>query len=180
MDTSIAQSATATFRWRSPLGASVGLFLAWGLLNAALAIYTPYTLHTGGVDALGGLILMADSDEALLGRTFASIDAQDPRLAAYLVAFMDTMCAQMMGFAVAYAALVWFGLRRGNTWSLWVAAVAGLMPFAYYLPILDLYARYSAPTGGFVGFLAVPVAAIGLATGLGRYGLRAAARGAPR
>jgi hypothetical protein len=173
-NTPIPRSAAATLRWRSFLGISVGLFLAWGLLNAALAIYVPYTLHTGGPAALGGLILTAEVDEALLGRTYASIDAQDPRLAAYLVAFMDTMCAQMMAFAVAYIAVVWFGLRRGGGWALWVAALAGGVVYAYYLPILGLYASYSVPTGVFAPLFAVPLTALIIATALGWTGLRRA------
>jgi hypothetical protein len=146
----IRQQESVPFRWRSQLGLSVGLFLAWGMLNAALAIYVPYALHTGGVTALGGLVLTPEADEALLGKTFSEINAQDPRLAAYFVAFMDTMCAQMMGFAVAYTSVVWFGLRRGHRWGLWIAALAGVVAFAYYLPIGGLYARYAAPTGGFL------------------------------
>ena len=159
------------FRWRSLLGVSVTLFLAWGLLNAALAIYVPYTLHTGSVSALGGLVLSAEQDEALLGRTFASIDAGDPRLAAYLVAFMDTMCAQMMGFAIAYLGIVWFGLRRGQEWALVFAAVSGVVAFVYYLPILNLYTRMSVQTGSFAAFLAVPAIALGVMTLLGWIGL---------
>ena len=160
-----------TYRWRSLLGMSVALFLAWGLLNAALAIYVPYTLHTGGLIALGGLVLTTEADEALLGRSFATIDAQDPRLAGYLVAFMDTMCAQMMAFAIAYIGIVWFGLRRGHGWALWVAAASGVVAYVYYLPILNIYARWSASTGFFTGFLFLPTLALGVATALGWIGL---------
>lgn len=166
-----AQLPTPRFRWRSLLGVSVGLFLAWGLLNAALAIYVPYTLHTGSVSALGGLVLSAEADEALLGRTFTSLDAGDPRLAAYLVAFMDSMCAQMMGFAVAFLGIVWFGLRRSQGWALVVAAVSGGVAFVYYLPIFALYARLSVQIVSFAWFLAVPVIALGVATVLGWIGM---------
>ena len=176
MITAAARLPTPRFRWRSLLGLSVTLFLAWGLLNAALAIYVPYTLHTGSVSAVGslspgGLVVSAEADEALLGRTFASIDAGDPRLAAYLVAFMDTMCAQMMGFAIAYIGVVWFGLRRGQGWALVVAAVSGVVAFVYYLPIFSLYTRMSVQTGSFAAFLAVPAIALGVATVLGWIGL---------
>lgn len=176
MISTAAQLPTARFRWRSMLGASVGIFLAWGLLSAALAAYVPYTLHAGGVSALGGLVLTTDADEALLARTFASIDARDPRLAAYLVAFMDTMCAQMMGFAIAYLGTVWFGLRQGHGWALAVAAISGVVPFVYYLPILGVFGRLSVPTDAFASFLAVPAVVLGLATLLGRIGLRTGVR----
>ena len=170
------RDTTIPFRWRSGLGLSVGLFLAWGLINAALAIYVPYTLHTAGVTSIP-LVLTTEADEALLGRTYATIAADDQALAAYLVAFMDTMCGQMMGFAVAYTSVVWFGLRTGHIWALWVSAVAGLVAFVYFLPILDLYAQYSVPAGNFLGFIAVPVVAVAVAAALGWYGLRAAAVG---
>jgi hypothetical protein len=143
MITAASRLPAPDFRWRSLLGVSVTLFLAWGLLNAALAVYVPYTLHTGGPSALGGLVLSAEADEALLGRTFTSIDAADPRLAAYLVAFMDTMCAQMMGVAIAYIGIVWFGVRRGQSWALGVAAFSAVMAFVYYVPIFSFYALLS-------------------------------------
>ena len=36
------------FRWRSWLGASVLFFLAFGVINVALAIAVPATLHFNG------------------------------------------------------------------------------------------------------------------------------------
>ena len=170
---------TIAFRWRSVLGLSVGLFLAWGLINAALAIYVPYTLHTAGVTSIP-LVLTTEADEALLGRTYATIAAEDQALAAYLVAFMDTMCGQMMAFAIAYTSVIWFGLRTGHIWALWVAAVAGLVAFVYFLPILDLYAQHSVPAGNSIAYIAVTVVAVAVATALGWYGLRAAAVGVSR
>src|SRR3989304_3486166 len=45
-------------------------------------------------------------------------------------------------------------------------------PFVYFIPILFEFARFDAPTDGFVFFTAIPIALIVAATVLGWYGLR--------
>ena len=67
------------------------------------------------------MVLSQTADAALLGRSLAELDKADPRLGAFLVSFMDTMCAYMMAFALLQLAVVWFGLRRGQVWALWTA-----------------------------------------------------------
>ncbi|HKY88687.1 MAG TPA: hypothetical protein VJ141_01815 [Candidatus Limnocylindrales bacterium] len=159
-------------RWRSPLGVTVGLFLFWGALNAFLAIFVPASLHSGGAGATGALVLTPEADAALLGRSLADIARDDARLNAYLVSFMDTMCAQMMAYAIVHLGLTWFALRRGQTWALWFAGAGALATFVYFIPILFEFARFDAPTDGFVFFTAIPIALIVAATVLGWYGLR--------
>jgi len=129
------------FRWRSWLGLSVAIFLAYGLINVIAPILVPYFLHTRGPAALGdaGLIVGAQTDAALLGRSLEDIGRTDPRLGAFLVTFMDTMCAMMMHFAIMQLAVVWFALRRGMTWAFWTVAIADVMWIPYLVIIGSTY-----------------------------------------
>jgi hypothetical protein len=159
-------------RWRSPLGLTVGLFLFWGALNAFLAIFVPVSLHRGGAGAVGALVLTPEADAALLGRSLLDVARDDARLNAYLVSFMDTMCAQMMAYAIVHLGLTWFALRRGQAWALGFAGAGALAGFVYFIPVVSEFTRFGAPTDGFVFFTAIPIALIVAASALGWYGLR--------
>jgi hypothetical protein len=169
---------TPEFRWRSWLGACVAVFLLYGAFNAFAAIYVPLSLHFGGPAATGGLVMTDALDGALLGRTLDTIGRTDPRLATYLVTFMDTMCAQMMAFAIVELAVVWYALRRARRWALWAALLGGVAIAPYYVAILLTYARAGvelAPSSvaAILSFTAIPIGA----TVLGRLGLRQAHAG---
>jgi hypothetical protein len=64
-----------TFRWRSWLGASVIVFLIFGVINVGLAIAVPATLHLNG--SFPGVVFGA-GDAQLLGRSFAGLRLQPP------------------------------------------------------------------------------------------------------
>jgi hypothetical protein len=167
---------TFPFRWRSLHALSVALFLFYGVLNFILPIYVPTTLHAGGPWAGGGLVLTTGADQALLG-AFAETTQRDARVSAFLVAFMDTMCAQMMMFAILQIAIVWFGLRRGQAWALWAAALADLAIMPYYLAITQTYARFGvAGTAQFMNGMWILAVFVLAATALGWFGLRRATR----
>jgi hypothetical protein len=103
------------FHWRSWLGLAVALLLMYGAFNVFSAVAVPVSLHLNGAGAVGGtLVLSQTADSALLGRSLAEVDKADPRLGAFLVSFMDTMCAYMMAFALLQLGVVWFALRRGT------------------------------------------------------------------
>jgi len=172
---------TFNFRWRSLLGISVSLFLLWGALNIFLALFVPTSLHRNGAGALmGSLVLTREADAALVGRPLSELAQADPKLDAYLVAFMDTMCAQMMAYAIVHLALVWFALRRGQAWALWAAAAGALVSFVYFVPVVQLYARFAVPFEGFLEGFVIPTAIVVvvflLATALGWLGLRQTSR----
>ena len=82
------------FRWRSPLGVSVGLFLLFGiLLNIVPALLVPLLLHLNGPAGAGWLVVSNQVDATLIGRSLADVEKHEPRLGAFFVSFMDTMCA---------------------------------------------------------------------------------------
>jgi hypothetical protein len=125
---------------------------------------------------VGALVLTSEADAALVGRPLTELAQADPKLNAFLVAFMDTMCAQMMAYAIVHLAVVWFALRRGQAWALWIAAAGALVSFMYFVPIVQLYARFAVPLEGIVQGFATPTAivvvVILLTTALGWFGLR--------
>jgi hypothetical protein len=164
---------TFVFRWRSLFGLAVALFLLYGAVNVLSAVVVPVSLHQGGADAAPGgtLVLSETADAELLGRSLAELDEADPALGAFLVSFMDTMCAYMMAFALLQLGVTWFALRRGRRWALWTLAIADLALFPYYAAIIETYDDFGVPPGeisAIVLFLVVTVAA----TALGWLGLR--------
>ena len=129
------------FRWRSWLGASVIFFLVFGVINVALAIAVPATLHLNG--AFPGVVFGA-GDAQLLGRSFAGLRQDNPKLDTLLVDSMTSMCAMMMGWGITSLATAWFGLRRGGQWAFWALLLSGLVALVYYLVISADYARQGA------------------------------------
>lgn len=164
-----------TFRWRSFLGLAVVIFLLWGALNFALAVIVPVSLHGTAAWAQQGLILGQEMDAAVLGPTLTAMSTRDPGFRAYLVSFMDTMCAFMMAYALLDLAVAWYGLRRGWRWALWTLAVANLAIAPYYLAIGLTYARFGVPFQDTIpGFTGVPALITLAATASGWWGLRQA------
>lgn len=164
------------FRWRSLLGLAVVLFLLYGLADAVAAILVPVTLQRGGAGGLGGggVVFSGDGDNYLVGGRLASLRQSDPKLDVLLVSSMQGMCSQMMGLAILFIALTWFGLRQGRPWALWTLLLAVLAPVPYYLNIAANYSAQGAPVSsgllGLVPFWAVPLVAFVL----GWVGLRRA------
>lgn len=170
-----------SFRWRSWLGLGVALFLFWGAINVYFAVSVPVSLHQNGAGGYGDvLVLSPQTDTAFLGRSLTELNKADPRLGAFLVSFMDTMCAFMMAYAILQLGVVWFALRRGHTWALWTAAIAALATLPYYGAIIQVYTRFGVPVttgdvGSLVGFTVIIIAA----TIFGWLGLRQGPRSAP-
>jgi hypothetical protein len=133
-----------TFRWRSWLGASVIFFLIFGVVNIALAIAVPTTLHLNGSDAFPGVVFSGTGDAQLLGRSFAGLHHENPKLDTLLVDSMTSMCAMMMGWGIMILATAWFGLRRGGPWAFWTLLLSGLVALVYYFVISADYARQGA------------------------------------
>src|SRR5438045_7005609 len=118
-----------TFRWRSWLGACVIFFLIFGVINVGLAIAVPATLHLNG--SFPGVVFGA-GDAQLLGRSFAGLRHDNPKLDMLLVDSMTSMCAMMMGWGIMILGSAWFGLRRGWPWAFWarlLSALAGLRDY---------------------------------------------------
>ena len=59
----------------------------------------------------------------------------DPKLDALLVSGMQSMCAMHISMATLVLGATWFGLRRGERWTLWALALSVLVTVPYYLLI---------------------------------------------
>jgi len=173
------------FRRRSWLGLAVGLFLLYGAANVLIAAGTTIELHRNGAGGAGEtLVLSQTADTALLGRSPSALAKADPKLGAFLVSFMDSMCAYMMAVGLLTLGLAWFALRRGHAWALWTLAVGNLAVAPFYVAIVRLYARFGVPPGNLFVlelFTAILVAAtafgwIGLRTHSARAGLSGSGR----
>jgi hypothetical protein len=163
-----------SFRWRSWFGLAVALFLLYGALNVLGAVFVPLSLHLNGAGGAGRpLVVAPEADAVMLGRSLSELDRTDPRLGAFLVSFMDSMCAYMMAFGLVYLGVTWFALRQGQAWALWVLLIGGLAIIPYIVVIGQTYARFGVSTIGILlpqlVFLAVIILA---ATALGWFGLR--------
>ncbi len=167
-----ANAPRLPFRWRSRLGVAAALFLVIGGLNFSFAVAVPITLHLFGPASVGGLVLGDPSDSAFLGRPLSGIASSDPAMAAFLVAFMDTMCAFMMSFAVFQIGVAWFAVRRAQMWALWSSLFGNLAIIPYYLAIGWTFAERGVPViGGLLGAFGLPAVLAIVATAVGRSGI---------
>ena len=131
------------FRWRSLLGVSVGLFLLFGiLLNIVPALLVPLLLHLNGPAGAGWLVISNQADAALIGRSLADVGKHEPRLGAFFVSFMETVCAYMLSFGIVSVTIAWVALRRGHWWAFWTLVVSSLVVLPYYALIAVTYASF--------------------------------------
>src|SRR4030081_3834381 len=140
-----------TLRWRSWLGASVIFFLIFGVIDVAVGIAVPTQLHLIG--SFPGVVF-GNGDAQLLGRSFAGLRHDNPKLDMLLVDSMTSMCAMMMGWGIMILATAWFGLRRGRSWTYWALLLSGLVSLVYHFVISADYARQGAAwADGLLGIL---------------------------
>ncbi len=161
------------FRWRSLLGVSVGLFLLFGILvNIVPALLVPLSLHLNGPAGAGALVVSNQADATLIGRSLADVEKHEPRLGAFFVSFMDTMCAYMMSFGIVYVTIAWFALRRGQWWAFWTLVVSSLVVLPYYALIAVTYASFGVSLNDLYSSFSPVVLLVAAATALGWWGLR--------
>jgi hypothetical protein len=135
-------NAESTFRWRSRLGVAVGVFLLYGLFNVFAAIQVPLTQHAKGITM--PQIMSSAADSRVLGKDISTLAQSDRALSDYMVAFMDTMCMEMMAFGILQIAIVWFALRRRQPWALGALLVADLSFIPYLAGWTSIFSRYGA------------------------------------
>jgi hypothetical protein len=83
-------------RWFSPLGVSAILFLGYGLLNTLVGLVIPFLSRHTGT---------------------AGFTTQPS---------LDLMTMLWLAFGLFQLGIVWFGLRHGYAWALWIVAAADL------------------------------------------------------
>lgn len=114
------------------------------------------------------------ADATLIGQSLADVGKHEPRLSAFFVSFMETMCAYMMPFGIVYVAIAWFALRRGQWWAFWTLAVSSLVVLPYYALIAVTYASFGVSLNDLYSSFSPVVLLIAVATAPGWWGLRRA------
>ncbi len=163
------------FRWRSLLGVSVGLFLLFGiLLNIVPALLVPLLLQLNGSAGAGWLVINNQADVTLIGRSLAEVGKHEPRLGAFFVSFMETVCAYKMSFGIVSVTSAWFALRRGQWWAFWTLVVSSLVVLPYYALIAVTYASFGVSLNDLYRPFSPVVLLVVAATAPGWWGLRRA------
>ncbi len=161
------------FRWLSPLGISVILFLLFGVMNVLVGVLIPFFVRP---DRLTSNILFtsARTDTALFGASPKDLINQDRNLGLLRLLLNTWIAGLMLGFGLLQIAIAWFGLRTGQAWVLWSLTIADLSMVPFWWLILARYAQAGAMPGPgelppmIVYLVVIPVAAL-----LGWIGLRA-------
>ena len=124
-----AMTARASFKWASALGASVALFLFWGVVTAIgwpLAWLAPNVIGFPH-----WLVFSPSTDAAFFGASPTALIARDSAILPLARAEMLMLSGAVGSVGVAVASLAWFALRKGERWAL---VTLGLVP----LPTLFL------------------------------------------
>ncbi len=161
------------FRWLSPLGISVILFLILGVFNVMIGVLTPVFVRRP--DRLTSNIILTSTrpDTALLGASPEDLLAKDRPLGLVRLVLVNWLGAYMLGFGVLQVALAWFGLRAGQSWAFWTLTIGDLaMIPAIWVSLLPFVRVGAIPGLGemppfITALILIPIAAV-----LGWIGLR--------
>lgn len=153
------------FRWLTPLGISVILFLLIGLFHVVIGILTPVFVRADRLTS-NSLLTSTRTDTALFGASPQDLVARDRPLGLVRLVVVNWFAAYMLGLGILQVAVSWFGLRTGQSWALWSLTLAGLLLVPAIGTSLGPYARAGAMPGigempPFVSILVlVPIATI--------------------
>ena len=161
------------FKWVSPLGISVALFLLQGALWILVGALTPVLLNTR-IDQQGGLIISGRTDKVVFGGSPSELLQNDPALAKLRTILVNIISGLLVAAGVLVFMLAWFALRKEEVWALAALAMAGTVVLPFWLLVLWPYLRAGAPLALFdlPPFMWVPASLLIPATVLGRIGLR--------
>jgi hypothetical protein len=116
---------TFEFRWLSPLGISVSLFLVLGVLTVlagllAMFLYFP-PRRTARFAAQGqpSLVLSERGDSDYFGAPLLEVYARNPDVAEIVDLQMLIKSGLWLAFGIFEMVITWFCLRQGQRWALW-------------------------------------------------------------
>ena len=127
------------FKWFSPLGISVAVFLAIGTLWILIGALTVPLLGKGIGPAI--IFVSNSTDEAYFGRSPSQLLASDPALSKLRTLLLTVIAGFLLLAGVLFLSVAWFGLRQGHTWALTALAVAGILALGFWVLSLLPYAR---------------------------------------
>jgi hypothetical protein len=124
------------FRWASPLGISVALFLSYSVFCAAIGIGGPIFLRSGHASVNQSLLFNGDLEARFYGKATSDLIREAPAVSEVRRQLMDLWCGFALATALLQVAVVWFGLRKGQTWALWTVTLSDLAIVAYYFVLV--------------------------------------------
>jgi hypothetical protein len=160
-----------TFRWTHPLGISVILFSAIGLLWIVIGVLAVPLHKRGNPDYL---FVSQPVDTAFFGAPSSQLAPFDSPLAKFRTLLITVLSGGLVAAGALFISVALFGLKQGHAWALAALAIAGLAAVVFWWIALLPYFRAGIPVG--VGdlppFIWVPSALIPPATILGWLGIR--------
>jgi hypothetical protein len=160
-----------TFRWTGPLGISVILFSAIGLLWIVIGVLAVPLHKRGNPDYL---FVSQPVDTAFFGAPSSQLAPFDSPLAKFRTLLITVLSGGLVAAGALFISVALFGLKQGHAWALAALAIAGLAAVVFWWIALLPYFRAGIPVG--VGdlppFIWVPSALIPPATILGWLGIR--------
>lgn len=163
--------ADDAFKWLSPLGISVSLFLVIGVLWVLIGALTIPLHKRSGADIV---FVSNGPDSSYFGGRPSELLSPDSPLAKLRSLLLIVIAGFLLLAGVTFVAIAWFGLRGGQAWTLYALAAAGGMAILVWTLALSAYVRagVSLTLGDIPPFMWVPAVLIVPATVLGWLGLR--------
>jgi len=160
------------FKWFSPLGISVALFLAIGTLWVLIGALTVPLLGKGIGPAI--IFVSNSTDEAYFGTSPSELLASDPALSKLRTLLLTVIAGFLLLGGALFLSVAWFGLRQGQAWALTALSVAPILALGFWVLSLLPYARsgITLTIGDLPPFMWIPALLILPAIILGWIGLR--------
>ncbi|HLA98659.1 MAG TPA: hypothetical protein VJL34_09400 [Anaerolineales bacterium] len=162
---------TETFRWLSPLGISVALFIAIGALWLLIgALTVPFHKRGAGAEYI---FVSGRTDKAFFGQTPEDLLTSIPALSKLRTMLLTVIAGFLLLAGSLFIFVAWFGLRQGQAWALFSLAGGCLLALLLWALALRPYtvARIPLALGDLPPFMWVPAALILPAVILGWIGL---------
>jgi len=128
---SMEQSESFVFRWLSPLGLSVLLFLISGIVHILIGSLTPLMVNSEFGKKI--LIISNRTDTELFGTEPSELLRNNPELAEFRTLFFSNAGGSLIIIGIFIISLTWFGLKQNELWAFITLVITGLivLPFWY-------------------------------------------------
>ena len=159
------------FRWLSPLGIGVALFLFYGTFYIFIGALTPVMADT----EMGRQVTVSspEKDNALLGGRTPDLLKANPALAKVRAMLLNMVGGLLVAAGILVLAVAWFGLRQGQTWALAALGLAGVSVFPFWWFVFRPFAEAGISVGfDLPPFMLIPGLLLVPAVVLGSIGLR--------
>lgn len=167
------------FQWLSPLGLSAALFIGFGIICLFFGLAGPFLVRRYGpgsasASLMDWFVFSVRADTAYFGRSPSELTQATPAIAQLHVTMLNLFGGFLICLAILQFGLVWFGLREGCLWSLWVLAIGDLaLVVHYWVLVVPPFARsFPLRLSDLHPYVLYPMVAVPIATLLGWLSLR--------